>query len=477
MAVTLPMPPPARPPAWDGPALARATGGRLVAGGPAGPPPGPLVTDSRAVGPGQWFLALRGARFDGHDFLRAARANGCAGAVAEAVPAGWDAGFVEVADTLEALQNLGRHVARGFDGPVVAITGSCGKTTARELTALALRPSRRVHRTEGNRNNHIGVPLTLAAMPAGAEACVLEMGMSAPGEIALLQEIAGPTVRVVTNVGPAHLAGCGGTLEGVARAKAELVAPARSGDVCVLNADDPRVAAMAPASGARVLTFGTDPGSDVWLRHAALRETAAGPKVVASLEDRVSSPGRAALDVEVPGVGGHLGICAAAAVAAAVAAGAPFDDAMAASLGEYEPVGMRMRLDALRGGARLFDDAYNANPLSVRNAVDTLAGLGGAGKRIVALGDMLELGPDEGKYHRDALEYALASGADAVLLTGPRFAAAAAAVGSARTAVAPTAAELARHVPVLRAGDAVLVKGSRPMAMEGLVRELKARRL
>ena len=231
--------------------IAAGTRGRLIQGGTDGK----VCTDTRAIEAGDWFLALKGERFDAHDFLDAAIQAGACGVVAERVPEGWSAGLVEVDDGLEALQNLGRHVRRGFNGPVVGITGSAGKTTTRALVGLVLEPLGTVHQTKGNFNNHIGLPLTLLAAPEDADALVLEMGMNHAGEIDLLQDIGAPNVRIITNVGAAHLEGLG-TIEAVAAAKGEMFDGARPEDTICLNIDDPFVSVHPLPHGVRVITYG-----------------------------------------------------------------------------------------------------------------------------------------------------------------------------------------------------------------------------
>ena len=304
-------------------------------------PPGRVCTDTRQIGPGDWFLALVGDRFDGHDYLSMARDKGCAGVIAQRVPPGWDRGFVEVSDTLVALQNLARAVRAEFTGPVVGITGSAGKTTTRALTSLALAPLGRIHDTKGNLNNHIGVPLTLLDAPPDADAWVVEMGMNAFGEIDLLQDIATPTVRLITNVGAAHLEGVG-SLEGVARAKGELFAGARPGDLCVVNHADPRIRALPLPEGVRVLSFGTDPSCAVRLLQASVDAETLQTQVL------ISTPaGPVQTSLASPGV--HLAWCALSAVAVAVGLDLPVAG-LAERLSGYAPVGMRQRVEPGPGG-------------------------------------------------------------------------------------------------------------------------------
>lgn len=442
---------------FDGASIARLTGGDLLQGGPAGP----VFTDSRHVPTNGWFVALPGDRFDGHDFLPAIAGSVAAGAVVSRVPAAglpWARGLVRVPDSLRALQDLAGGVRARFTGPVVGITGSVGKTTTRTLTVLALSDLGRVHHTEGNLNNHVGLPLTLLACPEeGVSALVLELGMSALGEIRRLQEISRPTVRLVTNVGPAHLENLG-TLENVALAKGELFDGALPGDVLCVNADDPRVFGHPRPAGCREVFYGSSQGCDVRLLAASVdggrQETAFTVSV-----------GGVRVDGRIPAPGLHVARNAVAALA--VAWGLGLDPVRAARhLERYAPVGMRMRLETLPGGIRVLNDAYNANPASVRAALDTLAGLEGR-RRVALLGDMLELGPTEVDLHQEVLEDALSHGFDLVGVCGPRMTAAAARLAVPHLLVFQDATALGNGVAaLLRDGDLVLVKGSRGMAME-----------
>jgi len=437
--------------------LAAATGGTVVHPGPAGA----ISTDTRRLRSGTWFLALSGERFDGHAFLGMARDCGCAGAIARHVPDDWDRGFVKVGDGLQALQDIARHVRRDFPGPVVGITGSAGKTTTRALTALALGDLGPVHATQGNLNNHIGVPLTILQAPVGAAAWVLEMGMSGFGEIDLLQDIGAPTVRVLTNVGAAHLEGVG-SLDGVARAKGELFDGSRPGDVCIVNADDTRVRTLPIPEGVRVLRYGSSQDCDVRLTDAVVDPVALCTRFRIEAGDRV-------VRGTIPAPGAYLAENAAAAIAVAVALRAPIE-AIAARFAAYEPVGMRLRVEEGPAGSRVLNDAYNANPLSVNATLRTLAAM--PGRRVALLGDMLELGSHEAELHEEVLANALRLGLDGIGTVGPRFRAAAARLdphGGVNALDTPEA--LADRVqPGLTADTTVLIKGSRGLAMERILR-------
>lgn len=440
--------------------LAEATGGTLVSTGPAGP----LATDSRRLQPGDWFVALVGDRFDGHSYLRHAAAAGCAGIIAERAPEGWSKGFVQVPDTLKALQDVARYARRGFHGPVVGITGSAGKTTTRAMTALALGALGEVHATVGNFNNHIGVPLTILGAPLSAAAWVLEMGMNHLGEIALLQDIGQPTVRLITNVGAAHTEGVGG-IGGVAKAKQEMFDGARPGDICVINDDDPRVRAMPLPEGVRVVRFGTAEGCDV-----RLTDVMVDPDTMATRFRVEGALGVGLGHIQSPGA--HLALNAAAAIAVAVALHQPIEAACRA-LSAYAPVGARQRIERLPSGITVINDAYNANPISTAASLKTLAALS-ARRRVALLGDMLELGAEEASSHQDMLDLAQSLPLDRVGLAGPRYTAAHQALGApGDVLVAPDASQLGALVAgELGEGDVVLLKGSRGMAMERILSHL-----
>lgn len=437
--------------------LAEATGGRLLGEGVAGP----LTTDSRRLTPGSWFLALRGERFDGHDFTGHAAAAGCAGIVVDTLPVGWEGSAVVVEDTLVALQDIARFVRRGLRCPVVGITGSAGKTTTRAMVADVLAPLGHVHATEGNLNNHIGVPLTLLATPPEVDALVLEMGMSAPQEIALLQDIGAPTVRLITNVGIAHVEGTG-SLEGVAACKQELFDGARAGDVVLVNADDPFIRAMPLPEGVSTLIYGSEPHCDVRLTH--VRVDAASLCTFVELEVRGEK-----LSTRIPSPGHHLALDACAAAAVGVVLGVPLD-AISEGLARYEPVGMRMRVEEL-GGLTILNDAYNANPASMRAALQTLAMVEGR-RRVALLGDMLELGSAEVEAHEDIVRYASSLELELVALCGSRMGAAAPELPLLRASDSVALGE--EVAPRLRPGDVVLLKGSRGARMERVLQFLSA---
>lgn len=442
---------------FDGEAIAVATGGTVVVDAAAGP----VLTDTRTLVPGAWFLALRGDRFDGHAFLDAAAEAGAAGCVVDHVPQGWSGGVVVVPDTTRALQDLGRAARDRLACPVVGLTGSSGKTTTRALIACALSPLGRVHQSVGNLNNQIGVPLTLLAAPEDAAAAVVEMGTSEPGEIAVLADICRPDVRVIVNIGPAHLEELGG-LDGVALEKGALFTSARPGDTVCINVDDPRIVALQVPRGVRRIEWGYD--GHVRLAVAELEAS------TMSTRARFVTPD-AELSVLLPVLGEHVAHDAAAALAVALALGVDMADA-AEALGNYQPVGMRMKREPLPHGAVALNDAYNANPASMEASLRALATL--PGRRAAVLGDMLELGPAEGRWHAEVAEVAGSLGLDLLVLVGPRMSRAAShAHGHTQVWSAVDGLHLVDQLrDWLREGDVVLFKGSRGARVERILHRL-----
>jgi UDP-N-acetylmuramoyl-tripeptide--D-alanyl-D-alanine ligase len=457
--------------------LAAATGGSWVASPPAEAIG--ISTDTRQPAPGACFVALKGERFDAHDFLAdAERAGAACAAVAEgALPRVQGATrlpLLAVPDTLAALGAIARFHRRRFAIPLAAVTGSNGKTTTREMIAAILSARGPVLKSEGNLNNEVGVPLTLLRLGPEHTAAVIEMGMSHPGEIARLAAIAEPAVGVVTNANAAHLAGLG-TVDAVADAKAEIYQGLPPGGIAVANADDPRMLRRAQLSGRRLLTFAVGRGrrGDV----VALEILSHGPEGLTFL----LGIGNRELEVRLALVGGHNAANAAAAAAAAVALGAS-DREIVGGLAAVRPVGRRLRLERLPSGALLVDDCYNANPASMAAALRALSEIAASqdGARPVAvLGDMLELGPIEVEAHRALGAEAVRAGVRLLAAFGPRSRAT---LAAARAAGLPEdmgfhaeeVAALAGFVRArLRAGDVLLVKGSRGMKLERLVEALR----
>jgi UDP-N-acetylmuramoyl-tripeptide--D-alanyl-D-alanine ligase len=448
------------------------TGGRLVCGSADAVFTG-VSTDTRGELTGKLFVALIGATHDAHAFLAQALGGGAAGLLVsrpETVPAGCEAAAVAVADTTLALGALASGHRASFGGPLVAITGSNGKTTTKEMCAAILSGLGPCLKNRGNLNNNIGLPLTLLERDASHRTLVVEIGMNHRGEIAPLAAIARPTVAVITNVGTAHIEHLG-SREAIALEKGDLVAGLPETATAVLNADDPRALAQQGRTRARVLTFGTAAGADV----RAERVTALGERGFAF--DLVTAAGRTA--VQVAGLADSTVPNALAAAAAALAAGAT-PDAVAEGLAGYAPVGGRMERMALPRNIILINDTYNANPQSMQVALESLAKLKGRSRAIAVLGDMGELGESALEAHRATGKLVATLGLDHLFALG-RFArpladaALDAGMASERVHVGETHEAIASAVrELLQGNDWVLVKGSRSMKMERIVEALAA---
>jgi len=450
---------------WTAAQVAQVAGGRLV--GPGAAPILRAAIDSRECGPGALFVALRGERHDGREFAGDALARGAAALLVGAELPDVAAPQIVAADTLAALQRLGAENRARFRGRLAAVTGSSGKTTTRRLLAAISAAGAATHEPAKNFNNHIGVPLTLLELTEAHARAVLELGCSDFGEIALLTRLARPDVALVTNVGPAHLEKLG-DLDGVARAKGELFAGVAAAAVAVVNLDDPRIAAM-PLATTRRTTYGTAAAADVRLLGRRPRG-AAGQAIDAAILGRPVA-------LELPLAGRHNAANAIAAVAAGLALGCTVEEARAGLARAPATPG---RLHIARGarGALIVDDTYNANPASMGAALEVLAELAPPAGRVAVLADMLELGAAAAAAH-DGIGRAAAGIAPKLLVTfgenGRRIGAAAVAAGLAPGAWrhAETHAEAAGlALAAAAAGDAILVKGSHGMRMDGVVRAL-----
>ncbi|MFO0585219.1 MAG: UDP-N-acetylmuramoyl-tripeptide--D-alanyl-D-alanine ligase [Anaeromyxobacter sp.] len=461
------------PPRFTAAELAAATGGRWIGAPPAGV--AGVSTDTRSIAPGSLFVALKGERFDAHAFLAEAAAKGAAAVVvSEAWVRGGGAAPVPalaVPDTLPALGAVARHHRRRFGIPVVGVTGSNGKTTTREMVAAILATRGPVLKTEGNLNNEIGVPLTLFGLGPEHRSAVIEMGMSARGEIDRLARIAEPQVGAVTMAGEAHLETLG-SLDAIADAKAELYLALPPNGIAVANADDARMYERARASGKKLLTFSALPGvGDVTLVRLE-------PTVDDGLRFTLAV-GTKEFPVHVPGlVGAHNAMNAACAAAAAVALGCTNRE-IADGLARVQPVGRRLRVETLPSGLVLLDDCYNANPSSMSAALRALADLATARRRrrVAVLGDMLELGALEAEGHARIGAEAARSGLAALAGFGPRArglaeAARANGLDAFHTEDLAALVDWARST-LTPSGDALLVKASRGMKLERLVEALR----
>ncbi len=466
---------------WDAGRIAEAAGARLVRGA-AGSPQRALI-DSRLSGPGDLFVALRGSRADGGEFAAGALAAGAwgvlvtpdraatllgertggggrlgsrgrvgeAGRVGEGGRVG-DVGAVLVAPhPLRALGALARAWRRELGAQVIAVTGSVGKTSTKELIAAMLAPRRRVVASRANFNTDIGMPLEILAAPAGTEVLVLEAGMRGFGEIATLAALCEPDVAVVTAIGSVHLEQVG-SLEGVARAKAELLAGTRDGGVAVVPAGEARLEPWL-RDGLDVVRFG--PGGDVdWAAEPGGEILARGERV----------------RLELPFSAAHQRRNTLAAVAAAQAVGVTPSGRLEVVFG----AGRGERIE-LADGIVVFDDCYNASPLSMRAALDDLATQDPARRRVAVLGDMLELGTGEATLHREVGAEADRTGVDVLVAVGPRAAAMLDAFAREAHVVPDAAAAAELTERLLRLGDLVLVKGSLGVGLSVVTERLRAR--
>ncbi len=457
-----------RGPVLDANFVARALGEALrERSGPEGPFRRAVI-DSRRVEAGDLFVALRGERADGHDFAADAAARGAAGLLLERPPEGdlpGDPAVFVAADALAGLQRLAAAWREALEGlEVIGVTGNVGKTTTKLIASAVLERRYRVRSSALNYNNEIGVPLCLLELDPGIERTVIEHGMYTTGEIAQLCAWTRPRVGVVLNVGPVHLERAG-SLEAIARAKRELVEALPDDGYALLNADDPVVAAMAEHTAARVLRFGT--AEDAAVRGSELASHGAGGFSF-TLE-----AGGERRRVHAPLPGAHLLPNVLAAAAVGLVEGVPFAEIVGAL--EALDVPLRLTVRCLPGGVTLLDDTYNASPAATRAALDLLGEM--PGRRIALLGDMLELGELAEPSHEQVGRHA-ADRADALLTVGDLAATIARGAREAGLGDVRTLGSKAEAAAVLRAllrpGDALLVKGSRALALETVVEELEA---
>jgi len=458
---------------------ARWMGGSLLQGGPDALLRGASI-DSRAVAPGELFLAIVGPHHDAHRYLGEAVGRGAAALVIERgreLPAGLPDALpvIAVDDTTRALGALAAGHRREFQGPVVAITGSNGKTTTKEMTAAALSQTGPCLKTEGNLNNRFGLPLTLLRREVEHRALVVEIGMNHRGEIQPLAEIARPSVAVITNVGDAHIEHLG-TREEIALEKGDLLLGLDARGIAVLNADDPRVLSQARRAPGRVLRFGRSATAEV--RALAVRQQRGRFEI-----DCATPSG--AVQLGVVGLGESSVANGLAACAAALAAGTSLAE-IATGLRSYRPPHGRLEPHELPGGITLVDDSYNANPQSMANALQALvalrdgAGASARGRCIAVLGAMGELGVQAEAAHRELGALAARLAVDALVVVGDAGAwiaagATAAGLGVARVFPCASHEEAASTAAAwLLAGDVALVKGSRSARMERVVELLLA---
>lgn len=415
-----------------------------------------VTTDTRRLEPGTLFVALQGPRFDGHRFLAEAAQRGAAAALVED-GRGTDLPRVEVADTGRALLDLARGWRLRSPARVVAVTGSCGKTTVKDLIAAALsaQAPEGVLATPGNWNNTVGVPLTLLGLAEHHRFAAVEVGINRPGEMALLAETVAPDVAVITNAAPAHLEGLG-SLEAVAAEKGRLLGGLGPEGTAVINADSPFAEQWAAAAPGPVVRFGLEADADI---RGEWRPQEGGGRL------RVATPdGEVELALALPGR--HNAANALAALAAAYALGIAPERA-AAGMETVAPAAGRLQIRPGPGGLTVLDDTYNANPGALEAALDVLTE--GPGRTWAVLGDMGELGDDSAAWHAEAGEAARRRGVDRLIGVGPMAAGAVEAFGSGGRASEDWQQAAAILAQEGGSGDRVLIKGSRAMGLERLV--------
>jgi len=461
-------------PLWTLPALLEITGGR-----PLGPAPAPVTgisIDSRTIDKGDAFFAIRGEHYDGHDFVRPALANGASLAVVgqnRLVALGAFRGpFVVVDDVTDALRTLATAARARTDGKIIAVTGSAGKTTTKDMLKAALSPSGATHAARASFNNHWGVPLTLARMPKETAFGVFEIGMNHPGEIVPLSKLVRPDAAIVTTVEAVHL-GAFASIEDIARAKAEIFAGLEPGGAAILNRDNPHfelLAGLAKEAGAgRIIGFGRHRDAEV--RLADLKLGPASSTITARIDGKMR-------DYTLGIAGEHMAMNSLAVMAAVAFVGADLGRA-AEALAEFSAGsgrGRRILLKLPAGSAILIDESYNANPASMRAALEVLSRVEPRedGRRIAVLGDMLELGVREAELHAALAEAVERAAVDCVHLVGPAMSALWEVLPPARRGVyAQSVEELTPLIAKeIAPGDVLMVKGSNGIRLGRLVEAL-----
>ena len=452
--------------------ILEATKGSLIQGNEDVPVSG-ISTDTRQLKPGSLFVALEGENFDGHSFISDAEQKGAIAVLGvtsklQNFKGNVSAALVGVQDSLRALGDIARYWRLKHDVRVIALTGSNGKTSTKEMIAALVNRKYRTLKNVLNLNNLVGVPLTLFNLKSGHEMAVIEMGMNSPGEIARLAEIAVPDYGLITNIQPAHLEGLG-SLEGIQKAKGELFEGVKDSGVLFVNIDDPLVAELAKKSDKRKVTFGTSSDADVRLVEI-ISQSVEGSRF------KVSFAGREE-ELFLPVLGKHQISNALAAAAVAWGLEVPIDE-IVEGLSAHRPVKQRMEVKRVKDDIFLLDDSYNANPSSITAALETVAEIGKDGRFFAALGAMLELGPESARYHRLIGEKVAQLGYRGLLSLGDLGKEI---IEGARGAGMPAEylflgrdhAEVAEKLSQwLQPGDWVLVKGSRGSRMELVIENL-----
>lgn len=424
-----------------------------------------VSTDTRKIVPGSIFIALKGERFDGHDFIDQAVSGGAGGVmVSRPVSVPKEVAVLQVADTLMGLQKLANYNRSKFKGPLIAVTGSNGKTTTKDFIAAVLSRRFRVLKTTSNLNNEIGLPLTILNLDESYDAVVLEMGMRGLGEIDLLARIAAPTAGVITNIGESHLERLG-SVENIAKAKTELLPHLPSKGYAILNGDDPWLRKYAHLSRCKVIFYGMGENAELSVRQPVVY-TEKGIRFAAEYKGKKTE-----YDLPVPGI--HNVYNAMAAIAVGLQEGLS-SEKCAEGLKSAELTGMRLEVIE-HGSFKIINDAYNASPLSTKASLGILAEMPGNGRNIAVLGEMYELGDRTEIGHREVGERVASLGLDILIGVGPL--AKDICLGAQKSGMEPTRVfycanneeALETLKGLLKPGDRILVKGSRGMKMEEVV--------
>lgn len=419
-----------------------------------------VSTDTRKLQPGQLFVALKGPNFDAHDFAEQAQQAGVTGMLVEK-ELSFQTPHIVVADSLRALGQLASCWREKLNIPTLAITGSNGKTTVKEMSASILAQSHAVFATIGNLNNDIGVPLTLLSMDESHECAVVEMGANHAGEIAYLTQLTQPNVALLNNAAPAHLEGFG-TVEGVAKAKGEIFQGLKESGIAVFNADDTYAYIWVKlTSGLKTMTFGLEKQADVSCEWTG---------DVKGSHLKMTTPA-GSFECQLNLAGKHNVMNALAATAATLACGVSLQD-IKSGLEALQPVSGRLQLISGKSGSTIINDTYNANPNSLQAGLDVLAKSGG--QKYLALGDMGELGEGSDKLHFEAGLNAKKSGVDMLFALGDLSREAVAAFGEGALHFSSVDALVEKLQSMMSRGATVLVKGSRSMRMERVVDALAA---
>ena len=414
--------------------------------------------DSRQVKEGSLFLAIKGERVDGHDYIQKCYDSGAICAICEKVPENADKPYILVPSTLQAVKEIGRAYREKFDIPVVGVSGSVGKTSTKEMLYAVLSQKFKTHKTQGNLNNELGVPLTLLSMPEDTEAAVIEMGISGFGEMTRLAKMAQPTICVLTIIGCCHLENLGDR-DGVLKAKTEMFDYAKEGAAFILNGDDAKLSTVKDVRGTKPIFFGLDKSNRYYAENIE-NNGEGGVSCTLCFDGK-------RLDVTIPAIGSYMVSNALAAVAAGNLLGLS-DEQLKNGVEAYKTVGSRANV-INTGKLRIIDDCYNANPTSVKASLDTLKNF--EGRKVAILGDMKELGSNELSLHYDTGAYAKEIGIDRVLSVGPL--AKELARGAEDVWFESIDALLPELPDLLKDGDTVLVKASHSMHFENIVENLK----